>query len=267
MAARKKATKKRSARAGQRSKPSGSGGGAHPSNSAGGLLKSWSYSVWQRYEECPKRTFYAKIERLPDPIGKAGQRGIKIHGLAEDFVKGKLGDDLPKELSEFEAEFFDLRDKGGVTVETDFSFTEDWKKTSWRDWDGCWVRMKVDVLDQEPQLQEHGELLIIDYKTGRKRNYKKQAEAYALGAMFAFPKIEKIAVEFWYLDIAADNIELEQFLREEQEELREKWEGRVRPMMEDRTFKARPGGHCEWCVFSRHKGGPCEDSPFTERDS
>ena len=257
---KKKATKRRSARSGGPSKPSGFGGKSK-------RVKSWSYSTWSRYDECPKRTYYQKIEKLPDPIGPAGQRGIKIHKKAEDFVKGRLGDEIPKELGEFEEEFFELRDKGGVTAEADYTYTEDWKRTKWNDWDNAWVRMKVDVEDTAPTLQEHGDLLIIDHKTGRKRNYKKQSEVYAIGAFLAHPKVEKVAIEFWYLDIAGDNIELEQYVRDELKDLQLKWEGLVRPMMEDETFEPRPGGQCRYCTFSQHKGGPCEDSPFTERDS
>ncbi len=223
-------------------------------------LKAWSYSTWNMWRICPQRIFYSKIERLPDPLGKAAQRGTEVHGIAEEFVAGKI-DELPtrgngKILIPFKPDLIQLRDEPTVKVEVDFTFTETWRKTHWRDWNDAWVRMKIDVLYRP----EPGHVVLLDYKTGRKRDYAKQTEIYALGCFTAHKSAEKVTTEIWFLDHPNDDdaITSFDFGREEMGTLQAEWERRVKPMMEDTVYRPSPGNDCSWCPFSKKKGGPCE---------
>ena len=66
------------------------------------------------------------------------QRGLDIHKLAEDYIKGSIAR-LPKELKNFEALFKQLKAQfkkkvHGMTIEETWAFTKDWGLTVWNDW-------------------------------------------------------------------------------------------------------------------------------------
>lgn len=215
-------------------------------------LKAWSYSTYSNYERCPRRVYYAKIERLPDPIGKAGQRGIHAHEQAEQYVLGQL-DELPKILRQFPAEFDELRAHPRVETEGEWAFTRTWETTDWRDWSGAWVRVKLDAAVREGDV-----LRVIDYKTGMVRNYDAQVELYALAGFLRHPAVKRVEAELWYLDQGEIDGPYG-FKKAEVDELRKVWEERVAPMMTDETFEPTPHpAVCRYCPFSKKKGGPCE---------
>lgn len=222
-------------------------------------LKSWSYSTYNMWKQCPRRIFLAKIAKHPDPMGPAAQRGIRIHGIAEDFIKGKV-EEFPlrgpgKELRDFAADLEAIRDSPTAISEHDFTFTDAWKITHWRDWDGAWVRMKLDVFDKpDPER-----ITVIDFKTGRRRDYEQQLELYGLGGLLAHSKVQEVTAEIWYIDEGDtdDAIEGITFERKELDSLKKTWEKRAKPLMSDTEFRARPSSTCSWCPFSKEKGGQC----------
>ena len=61
------------------------------------MINRWSYSRLGTYESCPKKAYYRYIEKIPEEQHPAAERGIKIHGLAEQYIKGEL-EEMPKEL-------------------------------------------------------------------------------------------------------------------------------------------------------------------------
>lgn len=224
--------------------------------------RSWSYSTWGQYDQCPTKIFFAKIVGIKDPMGPAAARGIRIHKVAEQYVKGEI-DELPARgagsLADFQVDLDELRNSSTAQAEADWTFREDWSRTNWNDWDDAWVRMKLDVLDTPSK----GAVYAADYKTGKKRDYTKQQELYGLGGFKAFPNAEVVDFDIWYLDHGKthDAIVSVQFLKEEEAALEEKWLDRVAPMLNDKEFKPRPHPvPCGWCAFSKHKGGPCEAS-------
>lgn len=221
--------------------------------------RSWSYSTWGQYDRCPRKIFFAKLIGLKDPMGPAAQRGIKVHKVAEKYVKGETDELKYACLLDFKSDLDELRESPTVQAEADWTFTSKWKKTHWRDWDGAWVRMKLDVLDTPAK----GVVYAADYKTGQRRDYSKQQELYGLAGFKAYPRADVVHFDIWYLDHGKthDAIEGVEFTRDEVPVLQEKWEDRVAPMMEDEVFIARPHPQtCGWCAYSAHKGGPCQES-------
>jgi ATP-dependent helicase/DNAse subunit B len=73
-----------------------------------GPVPTWSYSALKTFEECPYRTYIQRVKKIPEPPSPAADRGTAIHKLAEEFVKGEIGE-LPAELNKFEDEFHELR--------------------------------------------------------------------------------------------------------------------------------------------------------------
>ena len=130
-----------------------------------GLVPAWSYSGLKTYESCAYRTYIAKVKKVWEEAGPAAERGSRIHGLAEQYVKGELGE-LPKELQKFASQFEELHKlfaDGKVEVEGEWGFTLDWETTGWME-HNTWARVKLDVIVHETETSAR----VIDHKTGKK---------------------------------------------------------------------------------------------------
>jgi hypothetical protein len=239
-------------------------------------ITSWSYSRLRDWLSCG---FYAKckfIDKMKEPGNKAMQRGGDIHKDAQKYVEAKTQPRIiSDELRCFEAEFKMLR-KVKALCESEWAFTKLWAPTGWFDED-CWLRVKMDVhwLDAKANV-----LHVVDHKTGKvahPEKYKDQEELYALGGLLQYPDADGVWVKFWYLDAgvvgssagnsdeppkgkSAADCELGAYYpRSEVERLKKKWARAVAPMMKDTVFRPRPEQRkCEYCPFSKKKGGPCK---------
>ena len=166
-----------------------------------GLIPAWSYSTLKVFEICPYRSYIAKVKRIPEDYGPAAKRGNVIHGLAEDYVQGKL-EKLPEELNKFTHEFENLQDAYGlekVELEGEWGFTIDWEPCGWLVPE-TWARIKLDAIHHESRTSAR----VIDYKTGRMIGneiaHSQQALIYAIGTFFEYPELEHVQTELWYLD-------------------------------------------------------------------
>lgn len=229
-------------------------------------LTSWSASRYADYRQCPAKAKFKHVDKLKEPPNDAMARGIKIHELAEHYVKGNLKR-FPSELSKFESAFRKWKDQykkqpvsaPTMLVEGGWNFRSDWSITRFDDWKECWLRIKVDLAIFE--TLEH--LRVVDHKTGKKRpfmqeEYMLQLELYALGAFHMYPHVETVSPELWYLD-TGETVTREEgpYTRKDLPMLQKTWEKRVKAMMNDTKFKATPNSKCCWCHYRKENGGPC----------
>lgn len=210
-----------------------------------------SYSRISLYEQCPAKFYYKNIARLPEPERETLERGIKIHKAGEDFIKGDVAK-VPKAYKAFEKEMVALR-KQGAEAEKDWAFTRAWKPTGWFDKD-CWMRVKTDVAVVDKSL-----LRIVDHKTGKRYDDKHadSAQLYATGGVAIYDTIEKVRVEFYYLDLKKDNKATYEFGRAELIECRADWNRRAQRIEKDDKFLPRLNRYCDWCAYRASEGGPC----------
>lgn len=166
-----------------------------------GLVKSWSYSSLKVYEQCPYRTYIAKVRKVPEPSSPAADRGTQIHLEAEDYVKGVLGE-LPDSLKKFKDDFEELRAlyaEAKVELEGEWGFNLDWEPTGWMQ-DNTWGRIKLDALVNEDETSAR----VIDYKSGKKFGneiaHSQQCLLYAIATFLRYPHIEHVQTELWYID-------------------------------------------------------------------
>jgi hypothetical protein len=241
-------------------------------------VKSWSYSRYADYKRCPAYFSYKHLDKLPEPKGPAMQRGIDIHEMADQYIKGLIKK-LPMELARFESEFARLRAVykasnsakskiAGMVAEDNWAFTEDWEVTTWRDFVSCWVRIKLDCAEHKTS----DTVCVTDFKTGRFNNfnvvaYAEQLELYALAAFLMYPWVQHVHVRLLFLDHgieypspAAPGVseQLTSYVREDLPSLKKIWAKRVKPMFVDKTFAPRANGLCGYCNFSKAKDGPCK---------
>lgn len=218
-----------------------------------GKIKTWSYSSLTQFETCPHQTFLAKVEKLPQPSTPALDRGNQIHLLAENYVKGELGGDMPKELEKFKTEMLQLHDaypEGHIHVEGEWAFDTDWRPTEYYG-KSTWNRMKLDVLVQESETSGK----VVDYKTGRKFNnefkHAQQGQLYALGTFLRMPEMQYLEVEFWYLD-HGEKLE-KNYTRDQAMMFLPMWTSRATKLTTCTDFIPKPSKpNCRWCAFKNN---------------
>lgn len=213
-------------------------------------IRQWSLSTYKTYKTCPRKVKLNKLDGIKEPPSPQMQRGIDIHKLGEDFVKGTIKK-LPTELDKFATEFKLLR-KMKATAEEEWAFTKEWQPTGWFD-ANAWVRMKLDA-----SYHPHpAALTVIDYKTGKVyEDNKLHMSLYALGAFLMHPEVEVVNVELWYLD--QGETQHDTYTRDEVKDMIESWVWSSSALLNDTTFAPRPGYYCRWCFYSKAKGGQCE---------
>lgn len=229
-------------------------------------VTSWSYSRYALYKECPAKFAYKNLDKLPEPGSAAMERGSAIHTLAENHAKGALKT-LPVELALFKEEFKALRAQKQKMIEENWTWTKDWaSETTWNDWTGAWLRVKLDAAYLNPKANA---LVIIDHKTGKPRaenkaEYGEQLELYGLSGLVKFPDVKVVSPRLWYLDAGviypsgeANEPEIE-YTREDEPRLKKLWIKRVEPMFRDKTFKPTPNARCGYCHYRSSNGGPCK---------
>lgn len=229
-----------------------------------GSIPVWAFTSLKNYEECPYRVKMDKIDKKPQKQSDAASRGSAMHETAEQYVRGELPGEVPKELIKFEHPFIELRAlyaEGKVTVEEDWGIRKDWSPCGWKD-AGLWGRAKLDVFVRETETCAK----IIDHKSGKKfgneLKHGDQGLSYALHAYHRFPEIETFKVEFWYLD-HAQMLE-RMFTRRQLGILLPRYHKRAVDFTTATAFPAKPNMHnCRYCPYGKGKFGTGE-CPFAE---
>lgn len=220
------------------------------------FFTAWSYSRLEGWRQCAARAAYKHLYKLPEPESAAANRGNIVHKGAEKFLKTPRIKLPPAEFrGPLRKQLIDLR-KAGAVAEASWTFTARWLPTKWDDWANAWVRMKIDAHYINQRLND---LNIIDYKTGRIKpvEHGEQGKLYGVGGLIMMSNVKRVRVRFMYADHNTTSPVIE-YTRADLPSLQKYWEDEVRPMLADRRFPPKPGQHCDWCPYSRAKGGPCK---------
>lgn len=221
---------------------------------------SWSYSRFTDYDQCPLRAKLKHLDKLPEPKNKYMERGAEIATAGEDYLKKKTNK-LHPELKPVKEKFDRLRKIKNLVVEQQWGFDTKWNPVPWNDWNNCWLRVKMDVnfIRQEDNI-----LLVIDNKTGKYSDFKRevydqQLEIYTAAGIAQYPHVAGIDASLLYTDHNIEYpVEPKIILPAEAKALQVVWNKRVKKMFADRKFAPRPGDHCRYCHFRKSNGGPCK---------
>lgn len=232
-------------------------------------IKSWSFSRYSDYRQCPLKAKLKHIDRIQEPPNDAMARGSAIHEMAEKYIKGGLKR-LPAELKPVEDEMKSLKEKfkkmsQTMLVEDTWAFTKDWEETAWDDWAKCWLRIKLDCAHHEDDTT----LIVTDWKTGKFRadqneDYVEQLELYALAALLLHEHIQQVKPRLVYVDhglVYPDGDPLV-YTRKDIQRLKTLWAKRTKAMLNDKKFAPRPNNRCRWCFYRASNkeagGGQCK---------
>lgn len=221
------------------------------------LLDSWSYSGLVNYERCPHYMNLYKVARIPQESGPAAARGSEIHEGLEAFVRGDT-DELPSDRkTRFEAftlDFGELREAyrvGEAFLEDNWGCRKDWTPCDW-DPQGqsdpeLWSKASLDVF-----VMKDFHARVIDYKSGirfgNEMKHRDQGVTYALHAIHRYPDLERITIEFWYVDQGSKMVF--EFSRERLMALLPLFHDRAIKMTTDELLLPTPTVYnCQWCSY------------------
>lgn len=230
-------------------------------------MDAWSYSRFKDWTQCPYKAFLKHVLRLKEPGSPAMDRGNHAHKAAEDLLTGKIsweeaqaqaaesGDKnrfgpkaTPISFKPFEKDFA-VAAKSKPVVEEQWGFSKQWTSVGWFG-PLTWLRVKLDLC----YPLKRATMKVVDHKTGKKyADHAEQADLYALAVFIKYPNVTDIVVEYWYLDLGEKTTAT--FKRAEMAALINRWEDKVRPMMNDTIYPHRPGPYCRWCFHSKNTVG------------
>ena len=234
-------------------------------------ITSWSYSRFNLWDECAFKANQKFIKKIAEPGSPQMDRGNIVHKALENYLKGyasKLVLDKQCQPKAFGTLFKKIRDKrkadpASVFVEDTFAFRSDWSETTWNDWDGCWLRVKIDCATVDGDVDDV-KVHVRDWKTGRFREndsakYALQLDLYALGSLIKYQTAKSVTVtpSLVYLD---EGIEYSPraYDLSDLPRLKKEWSARVKPMLADTKFVPKPNNWCGRCFYRKDNGGACK---------
>lgn len=225
-------------------------------------IQAWSYSRLSTWTQCPFKAKLLLIDKMQEPKNAAMERGDDIHKKLEMYME--KGGRLPKEAGIYKDMLKDIRQNRAknkyeaISAEMQVAFNKDLKQVDWFDKD-AWLRGIIDLYI----LESNDKAVIIDYKTGRRKNeHTEQADMYA--AIFyllnkdTFDKNGTITVKFLYVDqpAATEMLEKTYNLNSAKKHL-QRFVKLGTAMTSDISFKKKPSNKCRWCHFRKANNGPC----------
>ena len=175
------------------------------------MVSKFSNSSIKTYEQCPYKFKLTRVDGLVEPAGEAAERGKLIHLAFEMAIKNV--DPLPQEFEHWNTYVGKLKDLN-TKAEEPFAITKDWQACKFDD-ANAWLRGVIDAI----YFIDDG-IHILDWKTGKERDYTEQVNLYA-GVLFAiFPEVKKISTEICYIDLKKQ-INYGYVYREKAEELKQ----------------------------------------------
>ena len=216
----------------------------------------WSISRLSLFETCAKKFEFKYIAKIPEVEGPAMRRGSAIHAEAETYLKKKVSR-LPASLVRFGDDFRRLR-KRRAAPEAMWAFDRDWNPVrfddTFKDWDHIWLLAKTDA-----HYTYDKTVVVVDFKTGAVRASEDQEKLYALAALAKFADAAFARPEFWYLDHGTTFPETPNvYARRDVARMKKEFEARAMKIEKAKRYSATPGRHCNWCSYSKTKGGPCK---------
>lgn len=210
---------------------------------------AWSFSRLQDYRQCPYKAKLKHLMKLKEPENEAMKRGSAIHLMAQEVVEG-IRVECPPELATFHQEFSEVCQLKAKECEKQVAFTRNWFPTEWFGRD-AWVRLVIDLMYVKDRI-----LHIVDHKSGKcNEAHKEQLSLYALGGFLIYPEAERVDAHLWYVDQGVETSDT--YLAEEVPLIKDAWEEKTAQMLSDTVFTPTPSRLCQWCAFSKDKGGPC----------
>ena len=209
----------------------------------------YSYSAIKTYEECPSKYKFSRILRLPQPTGPAAERGTLIHAEIENLIKGGLAL-VSAELEHLTISIQSWRDLNAQS-ELEFAFDKHWNAVDYKS-DSAIFRGIIDLY-----MEHEDHAVVIDFKTGKERDYQDQVRVYSAAILATKPHINSVRNIIEFIDLKKAK-EYTAIRRENLNELKSLLIGRLMAVELDTIYAPNPNQFCKWCHYRKDNGGPCK---------
>jgi len=209
-----------------------------------------SYSAIKLYEQCPLKYKFSRIDELQEPSGEAAARGSSIHLEIEEILKGGLALITHKELIYLLPQLEQWR-KANAFSEMQFAVDLFWNAVDYKS-DKAWFRGVIDLY-----LEEGNTATVLDFKTGKERDYSDQVIVYAAVVLATKPHINRVNLAIEFID-SQKNVQYARITREELDKHKDSLSHRINAIKTDKIFAPNPSGLCKFCHFRKDNGGPCK---------
>lgn len=208
---------------------------------------TWSHTMLKNFENCPRKGYHMHIAKdLPKPDSEAMRWGNSVHKALEQRI-GK-GFDLPSEMGQYEPMALAVLDKAQhiakdirITTEEKLGVTTTGKGTGFFDKD-VWGRGAIDVL-----MVKEPVALIVDWKTGKRREDPQELEVFGLLLQASRPAIRNIyGVYVWLQDETIGPLHNLSATGETWLSINRQMQG-IETMQKDNKFPPTPNPLCGWC--------------------
>lgn len=246
------------------------------------LPKSLSPSRLQDFQACPRRYQYASIERIPQPASYATAKGRFVHYLfehlhrqpapertldtARSFIPAAIEEILPEhvqsEIAMDDVMLAKLLSESDAILQTYFAMEDPQSVNS----EGVELQLGVTVdgvplfgiLDRLDR-DENGELVIVDYKTGRLPNRNFDTKTFANAELYAAlceaklgEKPTKIRLFYVAHGEVLERSVTDVVIRARTSAARAAWE-RINHYYDEGAFPATPTPNaCRFCAFKEN---------------
>jgi len=187
------------------------------------------------FDICPKRYLHKHVLRdcPPEPPSEALLEGRRVHEAIASYLAGRP--DAPEPASKLPTRFRGTSpDQGEVLVERKLAIDGHGRPVSWQ---GSYYRGTIDFAIVKPPVA-----LLVDWKTGKRRENPAELEFHALLISCHWPGVETVSAQYAWLRDECFGQEFRIPVKRLLEQHRKKVEA-----MQASTFEARPGPLCGWC--------------------
>ena len=209
-------------------------------------LFTWSYSKLSLYESCPAKYKFRYLEGKRTEKHPAAQRGTDIHTGIEDFLHRK-SEEIPAPALSFTAMITEVREHR-PKIEHKIGFDQNWKPAPWED---AWGRSVLDGCYHKENTNH-----VQEWKSGKVYDdHTDQRKLYAVLSFLVWPNAEQAIAKTYYFDQGfTKKVTIEPG---HVEDIVDDFSRRVYFMETDDVCAPRPSWSCNYCDYSRLKGGPC----------
>ena len=210
---------------------------------------AYSYSAVKQYEQCPAQYKFNRIDRIPQPTGAAASRGTMIHSEIENIINGSLmlvSDEVQHLLPKIES-WRNLK----AVAEMKFSIDYDWNEVEYTD-HTAWFRGVIDLY-----IEQDNTATVLDFKTGKDRDYSDQVQTYAAVILSTRPNIDVVDISIAFVDLKKTT-KYKSISRSDLPDLKASLAVRIKTLEKDSIFAANPSGLCRFCHYRKDNGGPCK---------
>lgn len=208
-----------------------------------------SYSALKMYEQCPAKYKFIRIDKLQEPSGPAAERGKLIHAEIEAVLKGQL--ELVCDELEYLLPKMDEWKQKNAQSELEFAVDNNWNAVDFHD-GSAMFRGIIDLY-----YEQGNTAVVLDFKTGKERDYLDQVRAYAAVILATKPHIHQVTPMIEFIDLQKST-EYMTFYTRDIEAMKADLNGRMNIISFDKFFSANPSGLCKFCHFRKDNGGPCK---------